>query len=362
MVAAAVSAGVNNPLSWSSRFKAFQYDKARLDSSKPYWHLVYDTKTNKKSEKQVLGFTTYYNTYDKNSYESMVTNYPLIDQIATHTYITDGYGNITGLVPKSQLDFANKKGIKTLATVLNNFDRNIAKTLLESPQNRTRFIKNLVAQLRAQKYQGVNIDIEAINSNNRSHFTQLLREVYYTLHPMGYTVTVSVGAKTWDNPNDGWSGAYDYKEISKYADNIVLMTYDEHYIGGYPGAIASIGWFENVIKYASRVIPKNKIIVGLAAYGYDWSSAGTKSYSIGQAYNVAKKYNAPVQFDQKSKTPYFSYRDEKGIGHSVWFENSTSIGYKLDAINKYGINGIAIWKIGLEDSSYWSVIKNKFKN
>lgn len=48
------------------------------------------------------------------------------------------------------------------------------------------------------------------------------------------------------------------------------MTYDEHYPGGSPGPIASIGWVNNVVKYATTVIPKEKIYLGLAAYGYDW--------------------------------------------------------------------------------------------
>jgi len=68
---------------------------------------------------------------------------------------------------------------------------------------------------------------------------------------------------------DNWSSAFDYAAIGKYADWVQIMTYDEHWSGGTPGPIASLPWVENVIKYAITVIPKEKILLGVAAYGYD---------------------------------------------------------------------------------------------
>lgn len=62
----------------------------------------------------------------------MTANTSTIDEIATHTYTTDGSGNITGLIPSNQISYANSNNIKSLAMVANNFDGNIAKTLLES--------------------------------------------------------------------------------------------------------------------------------------------------------------------------------------------------------------------------------------
>ena len=46
----------------------------------------------------------------------------------------------------------------------------------------------------------------------------------------------------------------------------LFMTYDEHYPGGTAGPIASISWVENVVKYAITVIPREKIMLGVAAY------------------------------------------------------------------------------------------------
>ena len=312
------------------------------------------------TKKLVLGFTTYYYSGDTSSYNSMVANTSTIDEIATQNYTTDGLGNVSGLIPTNQLTYANNNGIKTLAMIQNNFDGNIAKSVLESPTNRQALINNMLTAMKANGYKGINVDLEGVYYYDRSYYTTFMSELYNTLKPQGFTVTVAVPAKTSDSPTNTWSGAYDYAQLANYADQIVLMTYDEHYPGGTAGAVASIGWVENVIKYAVTVIPKEKIILGTAAYGYDWSTNGTKAYGINGMYNLAAANGATVLFDSVSKTPYFNYTDATGIAHSAWFENSTSVGYKLDLVNSYDLSGIAIWRLGLENADYWTTIKTKF--
>jgi len=310
--------------------------------------------------KKVMGFTTYYYSGDTSSYNSMAANTSTIDEIATQTYNTDSLGNISGLVPTNQLTYANSNGIKTYAMLQNNFDGNIAKSVLENPTNRQALENNLLNAIKVNGYKGINVDLEGVFYYDRSYYTTFVQELYNLLTPQGYSLTLSVPAKTSDSLTNSWSGAYDYAALSQYCDKIVLMTYDEHYPGGTAGPVASIGWVENVIKYAVTVIPREKIMLGVAAYGYDWSTNGTKAYGINGMYNLAATNNATVLWDDVSKTPYFNYTDASGIAHSAWFENSQSVGYKLDLVNSYNLNGIAIWRLGLENTDYWTSIKTKF--
>jgi Predicted glycosyl hydrolase len=96
------------------------------------------------------------------------------------------------------------------------------------------------------------------------------------------------------------------------------------------------------------------------AYGYDWSSNGTKAYGISGIYNLASTYRAIIKWDSVSQSPYFTYTDASGISHTVWFENAQSLNYKLDLVNSYNLSGIAIWRLGLENADYWTNIKMKF--
>ena len=352
--------------------------KSGLTASSKYWFYVsaynsYGTSLNSihvtattltatitTTKKQVLGFTTYYYSGDTSSYNSITANTSTIDEIATQTYTTDSLGNISGLIPTNQITYANSNGIKTYAMLQNNFDGNIAKSVLENQTNRQALENNLFNAIKANGYKGVNVDLEGVFYYDRSYYTTFVQELYNLLTPQGYSVTLSVPAKTSDSPTDTWGGAYDYAGLSKYCDQIAIMAYDEHYAGGAAGPVASIGWVENVVKYAVTVIPSGKIMLGVAAYGYDWSSSGTKAYGINGMNNLAATNNATVNWDAVSKTPYFNYTDASGIAHSAWFENGQSLGYKLDLVNSYNLNGIAIWRLGLENTDYWTNIKTKF--
>ncbi|MCD2345884.1 glycosyl hydrolase family 18 protein [Clostridium guangxiense] len=336
--------------------KAYNSYGTSLDSK----HISLTTSGLSTSKKLVLGYTTYYYSGDTSSYNSMVSNTSTLDEVATNTYTTDSYGNISGLVPLNQITYANSYGIKTFAMITNNFDGAIGKTLLESSSNRTRLITNISNALKTNGYKGVNIDLEAIYYYDRTYLTTFMNELYNTLHTQGFYVTIAVPAKTSDSSSASWSGAYDYAALSNASDQIVLMTYDEHYPGGTYGSIASIGWVENVIKYASSVIPRGKILLGTAAYGYDWSSSTAKAYGISGIYNLALTTGSTINWDYISQTPYFNYISSTGISHSVWFENAQSLNYKLNLVNSYNLSGIAIWRLGLENTDYWTSIKTKF--
>jgi spore germination protein YaaH len=309
--------------------------------------------------KTVLAFTTFYYPEDKSSYNQMVENTSSINNIATDTYTIDTKGNLSGTVPKEQIAYANNNKIKPLAMITNKFNGNLAKTLLENSNNRNLLIKNILNTLKTNNYKGVNIDFENVYYYDRNYYTLFLKELYTELKPEGFAVTASVPAKTSDNVKNSWSGAFDYKEIAKYTDQVILMTYDEHSPNGAPGPVASISWVKLVIKYAASIIPTSKIVLGVASYGYDWSSTGAKAYGIDAIYKLAETYNAEIKWNASSKSPFFNYKDKSGISHTVWLENSTSLSYKLDIVNDNDLAGIAIWRLGLENSDYWSTIKAK---
>jgi spore germination protein YaaH len=354
------------------------FKNIKLKSSTSYWYYIKSynsygtsgasnrlkavTKKNspKPATKVVLGFATDYYTGDVSSYNSLIKNSPSINQVVTATYTTNSTGELSGTAPVNQIAYANKNNINTMAMVSNNFDGEIAKSILENSINRNNLINNILLSMINNNYKGVNIDIEGIYPSDRNYFSTFLKELYNKLHPQGFIVTISVPAETIDNPKNSWNGAFDYAQISKYANTIVLMTYDEHSPGSNPGPVASIGWVNAVVNYATTVIPKNNILLGVAAYGYDWSSLGTKAYGISGINNLASKYKAKIMWDSISQCPYFIYTDENKIVHNVWFENSTSLGYKLDVVNSLNLSGVAIWRLGLEDPGFWTTIKTKF--
>ena len=67
------------------------------------------------------------------------------------------------------------------------------------------------------------------------------------------------------------------------------------------------------------------------------------------AAELAARYNAEIIFDQDTLTPMFSYTDEQGNPHEVWFENSESIIAKIRLAWQQGSAashcGGSVWRI-----------------
>ncbi|MZP28157.1 chitinase [Heliobacterium undosum] len=315
--------------------------------------------------KVILGYYPVDYVGDKTAYNSLVNYGSSMNAISTFTYLVDGQGNLTGTVPTDGLTLAKSKGLKTYALIHNytngGFNQSIASSLLGSPANRQNVINQLKTILPANGYAGVNIDIEYINPADRANYTQFVKEVKEALGPMGYTVILSVIGKTYNDTTSNWGGAFDFNAIGQYADYVQIMTYDEHYPGGTPGPVASIGYVTKAVQYTMSTMPKEKILLGIATYGYDWYGTSTKTVNYLTVPKLLSQYGVTPKWDDVSKSPWFNYTDSYGRSHTVWYENPQSTGYKLDLVNQYGLGGIGIWRLGFEDQSFWDVVNAKLK-
>lgn len=315
-----------------------------------------------KLKKMVLGYYTEDYPGDRLSYDSLAGNNTFIDSIATFNYLADDKGNLTGQPISQGVNLAKSKNVKSLMLIHNigsYIDKDAAHLVLSVEKNRKNLENNILSLIKRNGFDGVNIDLEGVPAGDRWYYNTLLAELKELFRPYGYLLTVSIPAKTWDNPSNDWNGAYDYLFIGRTADLVTLMTYDEHWSGGEPGPIASLPWVQQVLDYAVKTIPKEKILMGIAAYGYDWSAAGGRTVLWNRADALAAKYGGARWNDQYS-SPYLIYYDEKGSRHEVWFENKFSLRLKLDLVNSYDIGGIALWRLGFEDAAFWQAVSGKF--
>jgi spore germination protein YaaH len=313
----------------------------------------------------ILGYTTHDYRGDNKPHESLLANYASLDTIATFSYrfFANGGLELTGESQESSAAFARSKGIRPLLLVHNflnrEFDKELAHTVLADSSKRKLLIDNILIAMSKEGYAGVNIDIENVYWHDRKNYTAFIKELKEKLAPYGYLTTASIPAKTQDTyTNNNWSGAFDYAEIGKHADRVMLMTYDEHYFGGSPGAVASYPWVKKVLDYAVEKIPSAKLYLGIPGYGYDWADSGSRAVPFRDAEALRAKYNAPLQWDSTMKAPWFVYT-VNGIKHTVWYENSASLGYKLDMVKPYKLAGIAIWKLGYDDAAFWKIVNTK---
>ena len=313
--------------------------------------------------KEVVGFYAEWYGTDKASYNDFKDHTDQIQTIAPlwATVHEDGtVSNTGGDDHQSVIDLAHKNH-RAVYLLVNNATEGKTSvpidTVLKDPDLRTSAINNLESTIKKNNLDGVNIDFEMVPAADKDKLTAFMKELAARLKPQGYIVSMDVFPNE-DESNDV-SVAYDYGELAKYVDKIMLMTYDNHGAWSDAGPIADISWDERCLNYALKFIPNNKLYLGIAGYGYDWSSKGAESLEYPAITKLAKKFNAPLAWDDTAKAPHLAYTGADGISHQVWFENSQSIGYKLDLMNKYDIAGIALWKLSEEDQAIWPVFKDK---
>jgi spore germination protein len=316
------------------------------------------------SPKELIGFYAEWWATDTSSYNSLYSNTDVIKTIAPFWATLEKDGTITdrgGNDHDSVVKFAHNNNVSVLLLVNNakeQENKSPIHTILSTPSSRASAINNLEDYIKKYKLDGINVDFEMVDAQDRDNLSAFMQELSERLKPQGYIISIDVFPKQ-DESNDV-SIAYDYAQLAKYADKIILMTYDNHGTWSNAGPIADIDWVEKNLKYALQSIPKNKLYIGLAAYGYDWSSKGVESLEYGALMDLAQRFNSSVIWDNPSKSPHFDYTDSDGTNHQVWFENSESLKNKIALVNKYDIAGAAMWKLGEEDPSSWQVLKSVF--
>lgn len=320
------------------------------------------------NKRVVMGFYTDAEGPVPGSKDSMVKHLNVLDEVAFFWYTFDGSGNVKpdGKVDLSLKNLVQKNKTKAYALVDNmaggGFDANLAHRVLVNPSTRAKFVANLVNLATKQGWDGISIDIEKTPPADRNNFSAFVAELHQALKAKDKVLNISIPAKYIDYPSDLWSGAYDYAAIGKAADQVVLMTYDEHGTGTTQGPIASNGWVDRVITYAVGKIPKDKIVMGLPVYSYDWGSNKPtmpvyQSYT--QAIDKAKKHGVPILYDVHNQVPHYQYTSN-GVRHEVYLENAKSLAVKLQYAEKHQLHGVAIWRLGMEDSAMWDNVAKIF--
>ncbi|KEO82352.1 glycosyl hydrolase family 18 protein [Tumebacillus flagellatus] len=311
----------------------------------------------------VLGYYTVSNT-NKASLDSLHSfGGGFLNQMTTMTFSALPDGTIEGHAPQDGLQAARQENVKALASLTNGkdgFSPDTAHAVLSDPNLRGKLVQNAIALCEQHGYGGINVDFENMLPADRADFTAFMTELSNALHAGGRTLTVSVMAKTSDSPKSNWVGTFDYAALGQAADQVELMTYDQHGTWGEPGAVAGLPWVEKVIRYASSQIPSQKILLGLAAYGYDWNSANAKQNKAVALKNIPallQKTGAAPQWNDADQSPYFTYTAEDGAVHNVWYENPQSIARKANLVSHYHLGGVAMWKMGLEDNAFWQAVK-----
>ena len=248
------------------------------------------------------------------------------------------------------------------------FDGALLRGILNNPEKQKIFIQQVADTLSYYHLQGINIDFEELTEPTNVPLTNFQKQLYEVLHARNMVVTMDVAVKNDD---------YDYKKLSAYNDYIILMAYDQYgSVQSGPGPISAQKWIEEALDWTASRIESNKIILGVAGYGYDWVTYedGTKEMNemtYTEAINRAKLSNSTIDYDDDSYNLHYSYIDESiddstkeqvKTKHDVWFTDAATTFNILRFSDEYATAGTALWHLGGEDSRMWTYYSINLSN
>jgi spore germination protein YaaH len=353
------------------------------------------------SQRTVLG---YYVPYDPTSWSSLQNHADALDFVAAQWVSVDACGGLTTHDDQTLKQFGAQHTLKIMPSLLTG-GAALSHSLLTDPDVAARLTQNIVEYTLQEKYPGFDLDIEAVAADDRDALTAFVSQTAAALHRQGRLLALAVPAKERD-VTVGWSGAYDYAALGAAADLITIMAYEAHGPFSGPGSVSPYPWVDRVLAFVTQQIDPDKVLLGLAAYGYDWNTTAGGARAIGyvQAAALATRYAAPIEFDPISQTGTFGYdnlagdalpvvvaspavdhaitvrtppacdaqapapaqptprptpEDGSPQSHEVWIEDSVSLLARTRLADSYGLRGIATWRLGLEDPRVWDNLPSR---
>ena len=264
-------------------------------------------------------------------------------------------GELIPIPDSAMVEAARANAVAPLLTVTNlgesgGFSGEIAHAVFTNRQVQDHFFENLFSALHQKPYYGVNFNIEYVFPYDRDSYSQFLRRASEALHAQGYFLSTAIAPKESASQEGILYSAHDYEAHGRWADRVIIMTYEWGYTYSAPQAVSPVNRVRRVLEYAVTQIPAGKILMGFSNYGYSWKlpwrqGDAAKVISNSAAMNLAVSVGAELKFDQSAQAPFFSYTDSAGQRHAVWFEDVRSVQARLQLVKEFGLAGISIWTI-----------------
>ena len=277
----------------------------------------------------------------------------------TWFYLTDTSGNIASIASADYVSQAHEKGLQVWG-LIDNFTQEVSTTeTLSSTAARQNIISQLIQAAKDVGMDGINVDFESLSEDVGIHFLEFLRELSIECHKNNLVLSV-------DNPvPEDFTSHYDRAEQGRVVDYVIIMGYDEHYVGSEAGSVASLPWVEQGIQDTLDEVPAKRVINAIPFYTRLWRTTGgnvtSEAIGMDQAQQTIADNNVETYWDKTTSQNYGKY-DIDNSTYQIWLEDAQSVAEKVKLVSKYDLAGVSAWKLGFENSGIWQVISDNLNN
>jgi spore germination protein YaaH len=277
---------------------------------------------------------------------------------------------------------AAKKNGTRLQPTFSLFDAAAFERIFSNTQQQQLLQEDMLALLEQADSSGLQLDFEIfsrVSARSAEGFRMFLNAMKRELASRKKSLSLFVLSE--DN-----AGLYDGQSLMS-ADYIVIQGYDAHWkespkagpIVQLRGSMA-VSWESALRHYLSLGVPRNKILMSLPYFGYEWptrsNAVGALTRGEGSEISFAPlpanlvpavKTSAMARIrqhgalrDPATGSPYYVFNDGTGWFQG-WFEDEESLSAKLDFIKEQRLAGVAVFPLGYDDGSFQQLLRNHFR-
>ena len=313
------------------------------------------------------------------SVASFMAHKDKIDVISPTWYQINEDGLVSG-EPQPLVLKAAKDAHLTIIPLFALFNPDKLHALIGNPKAQDAMIQSLLRECRENAYDGVNLDIEDVMWTDRDGLSALVKKTADALHKEHLQVQIDVVPYAPGHPGETafstwmyeeWRGGYDLKALAESVDLICLMTYDQHTHWTVPGPVDGWNWTKQNMDFALKLVPRNKLSMGIAFYGYHWytgdpglgrkdksSNPTADTISAPNAVLLRDTYGGKPQWDDDEHTPWFFITRDQ-MREWVFYTDKRAFMDRFDLAKQYGVQGVCAWVLGEEDPAIWAAIPEK---
>ncbi|MCM3873468.1 MAG: glycosyltransferase [Pyrinomonadaceae bacterium] len=301
----------------------------------------------------------FYVNWDDSSYESLKHNLAQLDWLVPEWgRLQEGSEPLTRDIDPRVVELVrHERGEMPIIPLVQNYrnerwDPAMLDRAVADEASRGRLVESLVRFVGENRFGGVCVDFEEVSAAAQPNLLLFMRSLKAAFSSRGWILAQAV---PFDNPE------WNLRAYAAVTDYLLLMAYDQHWSNSGAGPIAGQDWFDRNLASRMRDLEPAKTIICIGGYGYDWSGdSEATEVTFQEAVLSARDSDAHVSFDRASRNPYFSYEEEDGSYHTVWFLDAVTAYNQILAASKFHPAGYALWRLGSEDPSLWAIFGSGF--
>ncbi len=307
-----------------------------------------------------------------------------------------GWNKLSSQIASQIFRSAKSSNGKTVI-VMRAMTQGLIESLVNNSKSRAKLIDSTMEIFETKNFDGINIDFEYIGTpdqRTKNNFSILVGDLSSTCkqrHP-GCEISIDVFADSATKDR-----LWDYTQITSHLDYIIIMAYDFFRSSStQAGPIAPLRGVcaknqpslptclehdvAQTIADFTKIIPAEKLILGVPYYGYEWQTTDSKflsnTYQDSGSTATYKRIRELLESNQQPNskilglqtnwndttlTPWITYQ-ENGKTQQIHYEDERSLSLKYDLVNQSNLGGIAIWALGYDGNwpQLWQLLQRKF--